>query len=186
MSCDKCNKVLTYSGHKSGTSGLRRHVCTVLKGQTSLTFMSNQSKVSSALNATTTKCVDFVCADIRPYDTVSGQGFIKLTPCRHTSQDWKIQCDGYTASSNDSVTQSKWSGTNTKKSDCGWNDQHHCEIWMRHFNWHLDRKLSKDFFSIIHNTLHRCKLRLGVKGALCSPVRCKHFKDWGKHLCVLF
>lgn len=104
-SCDKCSKILTYSGHKSGTSGLKRHVCTVLKGQTSLTFTASQSKVSSALKDVTTE----KCADLRPYNTVSGQGFIKLA--QHLVDTapmiWKVRCEGNVASSNDIVTKSE-------------------------------------------------------------------------------
>lgn len=78
--CDKCqNLVLTYSGHKSGTSGLNRHVCTVLKGQQLLEFRGNKAKVSEALKEKTVeKCVDFVAADLRPYDSIAGRGLVQL------------------------------------------------------------------------------------------------------------
>lgn len=78
--CDKCHKVLTYNGHKSGTSGLKRHACTVLKGQRLLEFKGNNTKVSDAVKVKTVdKCVDFVSADLRPYDSIAGEGFIQLT-----------------------------------------------------------------------------------------------------------
>ncbi|GAA6110465.1 zinc finger protein 618-like [Tachysurus ichikawai] len=38
VSCNKCAKVFIYNGHKSGTYGLRRHTCTVLSGQSKLSF----------------------------------------------------------------------------------------------------------------------------------------------------
>lgn len=76
--CNNCKKVLAYDGHKSGTSGLKRHVCMVMKGQKLLEFKSSV-KVSNALKAKTTeKCVDFVTADLRPYDSIAGKGFISL------------------------------------------------------------------------------------------------------------
>ncbi|KAG9277849.1 zinc finger BED domain-containing protein 1-like [Astyanax mexicanus] len=76
--CDKCNKVFVYSSHKSGTSGLKRHRCTALKGQTKLSFTSTTKVTNNLKKETTEKCVQFVCKDIRPFDTVSGQGFSKL------------------------------------------------------------------------------------------------------------
>lgn len=77
--CDKCQKVLTYNGHKSGTSGLNRHVCTVLKGQQLLEFKGNSAKVTDALKAKTVeKCVDYVAADLRPYDSIAGRGLVQL------------------------------------------------------------------------------------------------------------
>lgn len=77
--CDKCQKVLAYTGHKSGTSGLNRHVCTLLKGQQLLDFRRNKAKVSEALKEKTVeKCVDFVAADLRPYDSIAGRGLVQL------------------------------------------------------------------------------------------------------------
>ena len=48
--CDKCHKILSYSGHKFGTSGLKRHVCHVLKGQKTLEFRGKDAKPLTAEN----------------------------------------------------------------------------------------------------------------------------------------
>lgn len=54
--------------------------------------------------------------------------------------------------------------------------------WIRCDSWHLDRKLFKNLLPISHNTLHKYKLRRSVKGDLCNPGHCRHFKNWRKHL----
>ncbi|KAL2091651.1 hypothetical protein ACEWY4_013914 [Coilia grayii] len=72
---DKCEKVLVYSGHKSGTSGLRRHTCSVVPGQSKLLFKSKQLLPTHIKQETAEKCMDVCCLDIRPYDLVAGKGF---------------------------------------------------------------------------------------------------------------
>lgn len=76
--CDKCLKVFPFSSHKTGTSGLRQHSCLITKGQTKLTFTKSRPVPEQFKKETTEKCVEFVCQDIRPYDTVSGNGFNQL------------------------------------------------------------------------------------------------------------
>lgn len=76
--CDKCLKVLSFSSHKTGTSGLRQHSCLIRKGQTKLTFTKSLRVPEQFRKETTDKCVKFVCQDIRPYDTISGKGFTQL------------------------------------------------------------------------------------------------------------
>ena len=70
VSCDKCAKILVYNGHKSGTSGLRRHTCSVLPGQSKLLFKKKQLLPTHIKQETTEKCVEMCCLDIRPYDFV--------------------------------------------------------------------------------------------------------------------
>ena len=72
--------MLTYNGHKSGTSGLKRHVFAVLKGKRLLEFKGNNSKVTGALKAKTIdKNMWTVSSDLRPYDSIAGDGLIQLT-----------------------------------------------------------------------------------------------------------
>uniref|UniRef100_A0A3P9CWV5 HAT C-terminal dimerisation domain-containing protein n=1 Tax=Maylandia zebra TaxID=106582 RepID=A0A3P9CWV5_9CICH len=66
------------SNHKTGTSGLRRHSCPITKGQTKLAFTKSLLVPEKFKKETRDKCVQFVCQDIRPYDTISGKGFTQL------------------------------------------------------------------------------------------------------------
>ena len=80
-SCIKCEKVLVYNSHKSGTSGLRRHNCLTLPGQTKINFKEKQEKKAlppTVKQATTKKCVEMCCEDLRPYDMIAGKGFIRI------------------------------------------------------------------------------------------------------------
>ena len=48
-------------------------------------FKGNNLKVSGVLKAKTIdKCLDFVSSDLRPYDSIAGDGFIQLTR-QHTA-----------------------------------------------------------------------------------------------------
>lgn len=76
--CDKCMKILVYNGHKSGTSGLRRHTCSLLPGQSKLHFNDKQLIPAHIKQETTEKCVEVCCLDIRPYDLVAGRGFVDI------------------------------------------------------------------------------------------------------------
>lgn len=78
VQCDKCLKVLPFCSHKTGTSGLRRHSCPITKGQTKLAFTKSLLVPEKFKKETRDKCVQFVCQDIRPYDTISGKGFTQL------------------------------------------------------------------------------------------------------------
>ena len=78
VSCDKCAKILVNNGHKSGTSRLRRHTCSVLPGQSKLLFKDKQLLPTHIKQETTEKCVEVCCLDIRPYDFVAGKGFVDI------------------------------------------------------------------------------------------------------------
>lgn len=55
-----------------------RHTCLITKGQTKLAFTKARPVPEQFKKDTTEKCVEFVCQDIRPYDTVSEKGFTQL------------------------------------------------------------------------------------------------------------
>jgi hypothetical protein len=82
--CARCEKILSYDSAKGGTSHLRRHVdaCAAAKqtaGTTSLSsFFKTTSIPKAAKDHITEKCVEFVCRDIRPFNTVEGEGFLDL------------------------------------------------------------------------------------------------------------
>lgn len=76
--CDKCLKVFPFSSHKTGTSGLRWHSCIITKGQNKMTFTKSRPMSEQFKKETTEICVEFVCQDIRPYDTASRKGFNQL------------------------------------------------------------------------------------------------------------
>ncbi|KAK7886829.1 hypothetical protein WMY93_026450 [Mugilogobius chulae] len=78
-SCKSCKKILGYTG-KTGTSGLRRHTCSTLLGQSTLSFKPKETetlplKVKQDILQT---CVNLCCKDIRPFDIVAGEGFIEF------------------------------------------------------------------------------------------------------------
>ena len=81
--CKQCNHVLAYHGHKTGTTALVHHKSKVKSSQTVLTALVKPLKpktsMSKATNdAVTAACVDFVCQDLRPFDVVSGSGFVNF------------------------------------------------------------------------------------------------------------
>ena len=69
--------MLNHNSHALGTSGLRRHVCAILPGQTKL-VVKQTALPASAKQDTTEKCVTLCCKDIRPYDVVAGDGFVNI------------------------------------------------------------------------------------------------------------
>lgn len=83
--CRNCNHVLSFNGRQTGTSSLTRHKCKISGGQ-SQTLSSFVKKVpcktfttsKAAKETITSACVNMVCQDLRPFDTVGGPGFIKL------------------------------------------------------------------------------------------------------------
>jgi hypothetical protein len=85
VSCLRCKKLLTYDKVKGGTSHLRRHAdnCNA-KGLTSSStpsidnYFKSCSVPLAAKQYVTEKCVDFVCGDIRPFETIAGDGFIAM------------------------------------------------------------------------------------------------------------
>jgi uncharacterized protein involved in tolerance to divalent cations len=84
VSCIRCNTVLTYNSKTGGTSHLRRHVdgCGSKTGSSSCpgigSFFKSSGVPASVKSDITEKCADFACKDIRPFETVSGVGFIAL------------------------------------------------------------------------------------------------------------
>jgi hypothetical protein len=86
VSCKRCSKVLSYDKIKGGTSHLRRHSETC-NGKASVSQstpqISNFFKCKSGVPLSvkqyvTERCAEFVCTDIRPFETISGDGFIAL------------------------------------------------------------------------------------------------------------
>lgn len=84
VACKQCNHVLSYKGRQTGTTSMTKHKCKVSSTQTILTPVVKTIKSKSSClsktkkDAMTSACVDFVCKDIRPFDTVSGTGFIQV------------------------------------------------------------------------------------------------------------
>jgi hypothetical protein len=84
VSCIRCNTVLTYNSKTDGTSHLRRHVdcCQSKSGSSSCpgigSFFKSIGVEASVKSGITEKCAEFACKDIRPFETVSGVGFIAL------------------------------------------------------------------------------------------------------------
>ena len=83
VACKQCNHVLAYHGRQTGTSALKKHKCKVPLSQTLLSSVAKplqpKSGITKASKDTVTKaCVNFVCQDLRPFDTVIGDGFIDL------------------------------------------------------------------------------------------------------------
>lgn len=83
VQCTKCKRVLSYDSTKGGTSHLRPHTDACNAGASvnnpSIADFFKPSGVSSAAKQQITeKCVQFVCQDIRPFQTVAGEGFKAL------------------------------------------------------------------------------------------------------------
>jgi len=85
VSCTICSNVLTYNSKTGGTSHLRRHIeyCLSQCGSSSSSlgigsFFKPIGIPSSVKSGITEKCVEFVCMDIRPFESVSGDDFIAL------------------------------------------------------------------------------------------------------------
>ena len=89
VSCKKCNHVMSHK-KSSGTSGMKRHACSILaRGQPVLTgaaarifppaFQSKKTAPSQQIkDLVTSACVDFCSEDLRPFDVVGGKGFSQL------------------------------------------------------------------------------------------------------------
>lgn len=85
VSCVKCSSVLTYNSSSGGTSHIRRHAdCCQSKTAASSSypgignFFKPTGVTSAAKSQMTDMCVEFVCKDIRPFETISGDGFLRL------------------------------------------------------------------------------------------------------------
>ncbi len=83
--CTTCKAVLSYDSKKTGSSHLQRHFehggCSgpgSSSKQTSVSDFLSKATPSSVKSQITVKCVNFCCMDIRPFETVAGNGFIKL------------------------------------------------------------------------------------------------------------
>ena len=70
----------------TGTTTMRKHICRVGSNQTrivTITFRttpltSNASSNKDVKEELSTSCVNMCCEDLRPFDTVAGEGFIEL------------------------------------------------------------------------------------------------------------
>ena len=80
VACCHCKKVLTYDKLKGGTSHLQ-HLADACCSSTSTSqvatrgiarYFKSLSVPSSVKSDITIKCVEFVCKDIRPFETVAG------------------------------------------------------------------------------------------------------------------
>lgn len=81
VACKLCHTAITYMGRQTGTSTMKRHKCRVVSNQASIVShcVSGVSSISKSDKDTVTRaCADFVCKDLRPFSTVSGDGFIQL------------------------------------------------------------------------------------------------------------
>ena len=84
VACTKCNHVLVFKKGKTGTSTMQKHKCSLPNNQPVLTsavqhLPAKPAKPTTAIKKTVTAaCVDFVCEDLRPFDTVAGEGFLDL------------------------------------------------------------------------------------------------------------
>ena len=85
VSCKKCNQVMSHK-KGSGTSGMKRHTCSILaRGQPVLTDAAakKQPPAASKSKAPTEQIkkklldlsVTFCAEDLRPFDTYAGRGF---------------------------------------------------------------------------------------------------------------
>ena len=79
--CLKCEALYKYDSHKIGTSCMKRHSCPGVKrvplaGQPlASTFVQHKVVPHAAKSKLVDDFVDFCCADLRPFDIVSGKGF---------------------------------------------------------------------------------------------------------------
>jgi hypothetical protein len=81
VACKSCHVAIKYAGRQTGTSTMKRHKCRVPSSQSSIVShcVSNVSKVSKNEKACITRsCADFVCRDLRPFETVAGDGFVSM------------------------------------------------------------------------------------------------------------
>lgn len=88
--CFHCEALYKYDGHKTGTSNLLRHSCRGSAAQSNKSptpasagqpLMSSFLKGTVPLHAKSKLVDDFVefgCADLRPFDIVSGKGFMQV------------------------------------------------------------------------------------------------------------
>ena len=83
--CFKCKATFKGKGD-TGTTTMRKHICRVGSNQTRIvtTTFRTTPLTSNALSnkdvkeELSTSCVNMCCEDLRPFDTVAGEGFIEL------------------------------------------------------------------------------------------------------------
>jgi len=84
VQCNRCTKVLSYDKVKGGTSHLRRHATTCQSTELSSTttpissFFKSSTVPLTVKQDITLKCAEFACRDLRPFETVAGDGFVAL------------------------------------------------------------------------------------------------------------
>lgn len=77
----RLQRLLSYDGGKTGTSHLNRHKCKVPAECTPITSFFSEKKPSitaSVKQNVTTACVRWCAKDMRPFDVVCDEGFLKL------------------------------------------------------------------------------------------------------------
>ena len=86
VACMNCKTSYKYKHGVTGTSTMSKHLCRVAKNQpriatTTFKTISLNGKGPSKTEAKATmtaSCVNMVCVDLRPFDTVAGDGFADL------------------------------------------------------------------------------------------------------------
>ena len=83
--CKTCYQAYTYRGRSSSTAPMANHKCRASSGQTLLQPLLQTTKKQGTANPTTQQkqamtdaCVDMVCMDLLPFDTIEGEGFVRL------------------------------------------------------------------------------------------------------------
>lgn len=81
VQCKSCKSFFSYNASKTGTSHLIRHKCKSVTECCSIKsfFPENKSAVPASVKETmTSACVRWCAKNMRPYDVVSDDGFLKL------------------------------------------------------------------------------------------------------------
>lgn len=80
VQCEKCLIFLSYNSSKSGTSHLRRHNCIANSSNKLTSFFKPQSRNIDKKDKETLlqASVEMCCKDLRPFDIVSGEGFVNF------------------------------------------------------------------------------------------------------------
>lgn len=81
VQCKSCKAFFAYDGGKTGTSHLNRHKCKAADDTAAITsfFTETKPQVSSTVKGNlTTACVKWCAKDMRPFDVVCDDGFLKV------------------------------------------------------------------------------------------------------------
>ena len=83
VSCVHCHSVLSNDSKKGGTSHLCRHAGSCKPPTTSSVKIESYFKTKSNIPRSvkddlTNRCTEFVCKDMRPFETLAGEGFANL------------------------------------------------------------------------------------------------------------